>query len=107
MCFDSILYMSAIHETLHDACTVPAKDIVWVRGQRGWALIKLTDPRVYMYSTVKINMTEQASLDLEYISVGCNRTPHCVDWNVNGLLAYGADKSTALARETRVGGVSL
>ena len=39
---------------------------------------------------------------LEYVSVGCNRTPHSVDWAPNGLLAYGADKSVALARESRV-----
>ena len=36
-------------------------------------------------------------VELQYVSVGCNRTPHCVDWNTDGLLAYGADKSIALA----------
>ena len=36
---------------------------------------------------------------LEHVSVGCNQTPHCVDWNASGLLAYGADKSIALAAE--------
>ena len=36
---------------------------------------------------------------LEHMSVSCNRTPHCVDWNASGLLAYGADKSIALAAE--------
>ena len=39
---------------------------------------------------------------LEHVSVGCNRTPHCVDWNVDGLLAYGADKSIALATDSSV-----
>ena len=39
---------------------------------------------------------------LEYVSVGCNRTPHSVDWAPSGLLAYGADRSIALARESRV-----
>ena len=36
-------------------------------------------------------------VDLQYVSVGCNRTPHCVDWSADGLLAFGADKSIALA----------
>ena len=39
---------------------------------------------------------------LEYVSVGCNRTPQSVDWAPSGLLAYGADRSIALARESRV-----
>ena len=39
---------------------------------------------------------------LEYVSVGCNRTPHSVDWAPSGLLAYGADKSIALAEESCV-----
>ena len=43
-------------------------------------------------------------VQLEHVSVGCNRTPHCVDWNASGLLAYGADKSIALAAECRVRG---
>ena len=41
-------------------------------------------------------------VELKYVSVGCNRTPHSVDWAPNGLLAYGADKSIALAGESRV-----
>ena len=39
---------------------------------------------------------------LEHVSVGCNRTPHCVDWNADGLLAYGADKSIALCTDSCV-----
>lgn len=43
------------------------------------------------------------SVDVEYISVGCNQTPHCLDWNaINGVLAYGAENSIALAIQGRV-----
>ena len=41
-------------------------------------------------------------VSLEYVSVGCNRTPHCVAWHQRGLLAYGADKSVALAEFANV-----
>ena len=41
-------------------------------------------------------------VQLEYVSVGCNRTPHSVDWAPSGLLAYGADRSIALAKESSV-----
>ena len=48
-------------------------------------------------------MTQMESeVSLEYVSVGCNRTPHCVDWAPTGLLAYGADRSIALAKESCV-----
>ncbi len=36
-------------------------------------------------------------VNLEHVSVGCNRSPHCLDWSNDGLLAFGADKSIALA----------
>lgn len=32
----------------------------------------------------------------KYISVGCNRTPLCLDWGFNGLVAFGAYNSIAL-----------
>lgn len=35
---------------------------------------------------------------LEYVTVGCNRTPSCVDWGRNGWVAYGACYSIALCR---------
>ena len=44
----------------------------------------------------------ELEVKLEYVSVGCNRTPHSVDWAPSGLLAYGADRSIALARESSV-----
>ena len=40
--------------------------------------------------------------ELEYVSLGCNRTPHAADWSSTGLLAYGASQSVALAEETEV-----
>lgn len=40
--------------------------------------------------------------ELEYVSLGCNRTPHAADWSSTGLLAYGASQSVALAQETEV-----
>ena len=39
---------------------------------------------------------------LEYVSVGCSRTPHAADWSSNGLLAYAASNSVAIAKETEV-----
>ena len=39
---------------------------------------------------------------LQYVSVGCNQTPHNVDWSSEGLLAYGAGNSVALARKGEV-----
>lgn len=44
----------------------------------------------------------ELDVKLKYVSVGCNRTPHSVDWAPSGMLAYGADKSIALATESRV-----
>lgn len=32
----------------------------------------------------------------EYISVACNRNPLCLDWGLNGLVAFGAHNSVAL-----------
>ena len=55
---------------------------------------KLLDDRAIEMSGITVK--------LEYVSVGCNRTPHCVDWAPSGLLAYGADKSIALAKESCV-----
>lgn len=33
---------------------------------------------------------------LEYISIGCNRTPHALDWGENGLIAFGACTSVVI-----------
>ena len=33
---------------------------------------------------------------LEFISVGCNRTPQAAAWGAMGTLAYGANSSIAL-----------
>lgn len=41
-------------------------------------------------------------VSLEYVSVGCNQTPCSADWNSNGLLAYAAGKSVALAIKGKV-----
>lgn len=32
-----------------------------------------------------------------YCSVGCSRTPHAVSWHENGIIAFAANKSLALA----------
>ena len=40
--------------------------------------------------------------ELEYVSVGCSRTPHAADWSRSGTLAYAAHESVALAREAEV-----
>ena len=41
-------------------------------------------------------------IELEYVSVGCNRTPQCVDWYDDHTLAYGAASSVALAEVAEV-----
>lgn len=41
-------------------------------------------------------------VELNYVSVGCNRTPQSVDWYDNCTLAYGAANSVALAEVTEV-----
>jgi len=33
---------------------------------------------------------------LEYVSIGCNRTPHALDWGQNGLIAFGACNSVGI-----------
>ena len=33
---------------------------------------------------------------LEYVSIGCNRTSHALDWGVNGLIAFGACNSVVI-----------
>ncbi len=43
-----------------------------------------------------------AYFDLAYVSVGCNQTPHTADWNLSGVLAYGAGNSIALAQKGMV-----
>lgn len=35
-------------------------------------------------------------LDTAYISVGCNRTPHSLDWGNNGLVCFAASNSVAI-----------
>ena len=47
------------------------------------------------------------NVELEYVSVGCNRTPHAADWSSAGVLAYGASRSVALAKETEVEIISM
>ena len=37
-----------------------------------------------------------AEASLEYISIGCNRMPHALDWGDNGLIAFGACNSVAI-----------
>ncbi|CAI8001653.1 Elongator complex protein 2 [Geodia barretti] len=41
--------------------------------------------------------------ELEYVSVGCSRTPHAVDWSGSGTVAYAAHETVALAREAEEG----
>ncbi|XP_076094139.1 elongator complex protein 2-like [Mytilus galloprovincialis] len=31
-----------------------------------------------------------------YISTGCNRTPHCADWGLNGLICFGSCRSVTV-----------
>ena len=40
--------------------------------------------------------------ELEYVSVGCSRTPHAADWSSTGLLAYAASNCVALAENSKV-----
>ena len=37
-----------------------------------------------------------AAVTTSYISCGCNRTPQCADWGLNGLVCYGACRGIAL-----------
>ena len=39
-----------------------------------------------------------ASIDTCYISSGCNRTPHCLDWGQNNLICYGSCRAVAIYR---------
>ncbi len=39
----------------------------------------------------------------EYVAAGGNRHPSASDWDINGLLAFGADRNIALWRP-QVGG---
>ena len=41
---------------------------------------------------------EVMEVELDYVSVGCSRTPHSADWasSSSGLLAYAAGKTVAL-----------
>ncbi|KAJ7377066.1 Elongator subunit elp2 [Desmophyllum pertusum] len=49
----------------------------------------------------KTQLISCCKCSLEYVSVGCNRTPLCVDWGRNGWVAYGACYSVALYRPKR------
>ena len=40
--------------------------------------------------------------ELEYVSVGCSRTSHAIDWSRSGTVAYAAHETVALAREAEV-----
>ncbi|KAL1138243.1 hypothetical protein AAG570_009932 [Ranatra chinensis] len=42
--------------------------------------------------------------DACYISCGCNRTPHCLDWGENNLICYGACHSIAIYDPKEGGG---
>lgn len=33
---------------------------------------------------------------LEYVSTGCNRAPHALEWGRNGLVAFGACNSVVI-----------
>lgn len=46
---------------------------------------------------------DEMEVELDYVSVGCNRTPQCVDWYDDHTLAYGAGSSVTLAEVTEVG----
>ena len=37
-------------------------------------------------------------LKAQYLAAGANRHPSTADWDVNGVLAYGADRNIALWR---------
>ena len=40
---------------------------------------------------------ERSKIDLEYLSVGCNRVPHALDWaQNNGMVAFGAQNNVVL-----------
>ena len=41
-------------------------------------------------------------VEVDYLSVGCNRTPQAADWYDDHTLAYGAAKSVALAQVSEV-----
>ena len=41
-------------------------------------------------------------VNVEYVSVGCACRPKSVSWSSNGLLAFAADKSIALAKHSEV-----
>ncbi len=41
-------------------------------------------------------------VSLAFVSVGCNQTPHSIDWNCDGLLAYAAGNSVAVAEMCQV-----
>ena len=41
-------------------------------------------------------------VELEYVSVGCNRVPQSVDWCEDHTLAYGAASSVTLAKVAEV-----
>ncbi len=36
-------------------------------------------------------------LGLKHVSIGCNRSIHCADWNIEGTLAYGSGVYVSLA----------
>ena len=62
--------------------------------------------RVLRFAHVGGSIEEEGKLrmlaELEYVSVGCSRTPHAADWSESGIVAYAANDSVALARESEV-----
>jgi len=41
-------------------------------------------------------------VEVDYVGVGCNRTPQAADWYDDHTLAYGAANSVALAQVSEV-----
>ena len=79
---ESVLACFSEHHFVIRACVYVSEPSSYSRGC-AWALCA-------MYA------------ELEYISVGCNRTPHAADWSVGGQLTYAGSQSVALTEQVRV-----
>ena len=60
--------------------------------------------RLNIYGYTELQAVREMQVDLEYVSVGCTRTPFAADWGVGGILAYGVDGCVALAKSEEVRG---
>ena len=49
-----------------------------------------------------VGKSAEMHAELEYVSVGCSRTSHAIDWSGSGTVAYAAHETVALAREAEV-----